>query len=326
MYWGWLEDKIWSLANSDWQIFHELPWCLVTCIDCSRGVASIMKAMGIHKWEAFCSFLGEALVVSDGKILDVAMEYNLFNGFDEIWLYRDCPDVEKPKEVSIVSTLDLSKETPSKELLEWFKVSGCILGLGDGVGMNYVTTSREIVQFLNTRQREFESGIRERESIIYGSGWFQDSIRSLIQSDWEGFDELPYALVTHIDGSDDLKSMTTVRKIVDLEDSCVFLNDSLLVEDGRLVEVAHKYSLFSHYDEIWFYEERPVLAKPVGLSIISPLNLSRDFMSHDLLKWFDESGCVLGLGDGMGMNYITTSDEIHQLILIRQRKSDSDAD
>lgn len=323
MYWGWLEDKIWSLTKSNWQIFHELPWGLVTCIDCSPNVASMMKAKEIRKWEGFCSYLGEGLIVSDGKILDVAMEYNLFNGFDEIWLYRDCPDVEKPKEVSIVSTLDLSKETPSKELLEWFKVSGCILGLGDGVGMNYVTTSREIVQFLSTRQREFESGIRERESIIYGSGWLQDSIRSLIQSDWEGFDELPYSLVTRIDGSDDLKSMTTVRKIVDLDDSCGFLNDSLLVEDGRIVEVAQKYSLFSHFDEIWFYEERPVLAKPAGLSIISPLNLSRDHISQDLLEWFYASSCVLGLGGGMGMNYITTSDEIQESLLSRQQETDS---
>jgi hypothetical protein len=32
MYYGWVEDKIWSLAQSGWHVFHELPWCLVTCI------------------------------------------------------------------------------------------------------------------------------------------------------------------------------------------------------------------------------------------------------------------------------------------------------
>jgi len=32
-----------------------------------------------------------------------------------------------------------------------------VLGLGDGIGMNYVTTSKEIVKSLNIRQQEFDS-------------------------------------------------------------------------------------------------------------------------------------------------------------------------
>jgi hypothetical protein len=308
MFYGWVEDKIWSLAKSNWQIFTELPWCLVTCIDSSPNVTFMMKAEGIHKWEGFCSFLGKGLIVSDGKILNVAKEYNLFNGFDEIWLFRNCPTVEKPDEVSIVPPPpDLSRDAPPKELLEWFNASGCIVGLGDGVGMNYMTTSREIVESLNTRQREFESGIRQRGYTIYSSGWLQDSICSLIQSRWEVFDELPYALVTCINGSHDLKSMIAVRKMVESEDSCSFLGGSLLVGDGRLLAVAQKYSLLSHFDEIWFYEERPALDKPSEFWIISPLNLSKDVPPEGLLEWFNASRCILGLGGGMGVNYVASA-------------------
>ncbi|MHC4464796.1 MAG: hypothetical protein ACYS30_25710 [Planctomycetota bacterium] len=155
------------------------------------------------------------------------------------------------------------------------------------------------------------------------NGWLQDSIWDLIQSNWEVFDKLPYALVTCIDSSEDMKSTITARKIVELEGSCSFLGRSLLVSDGRIVDVAQRYNLFSHFDEIWLYRDRPAVDKPTVFSIVSPLELSTDSLSRELLEWFDASGCILGLGDGIGMNYVTTSKEIVQSLNIRQREFDS---
>jgi hypothetical protein len=160
MYYGWVEDRIRYLIEDNWHVFYELPWCLVTCIDSTKDVKSMMKE--VIEVDEFCSFLGSGLIVGNGRIL--AREYNLFYGFDEIWLYKDCPTVEKPEGVTIVSTRDLSKEDPSKELLEWFKASGCVLGLGDGIGMNYLTTSKEIVESLNIRQQEFDSEVEGRSN------------------------------------------------------------------------------------------------------------------------------------------------------------------
>ena len=323
MYYGWLQDKIWQLKRSNWYFLSELPWCLVTCIDSEEDMESSMTAKKMVESKRFCSFLGSGLLVGEGMIGDVGGEQGLFSGFDEIWLYRDRPTVEKPKEVSIIPPPHyLSKDPPSKELLEWFNASGCILGLGDGVGMNYVTISKEIVESLDTRQREFESGVRDRGCIILCEGWVQDSIRGLIESHWQVFDELPYALVTCVGGSDDLKSMIVVRKIVALEDSCSFLSGSLLVGDGRIVEVAQRYNLFSHFDEIWLFEESPALDKPAEFWLLAPLNLSRDDPSciDPLEDWFIESGCVVGLGDGMGMNYLTIGEGIADSLHTHQHR------
>lgn len=159
MYYGWLQDSIYDLIKSHWEVFEELPYVLVTCRDSSTDVKSTVTATKIVELEDYYSFLGRSFLVSDGKIMEVVQRYNLFSHFDEIWLYRDRPTINKPAGISIVSPLDLSKDTPSCEILEWFNESGCVLGLGDGIGMNYITTSKEIVQSLNVRQREFDEGV-----------------------------------------------------------------------------------------------------------------------------------------------------------------------
>jgi hypothetical protein len=117
---------------------------------------STITAGRIIESEKSCSFLGSSLLVGDSKIICVEQRYKLFSHFDEIWLFEDHPDVDKPKEVSIVSPLELNKTIPSKELLDWFSASGCLLGLGDGMGMNYITTSEEIVQSLNAHQQTYD--------------------------------------------------------------------------------------------------------------------------------------------------------------------------
>lgn len=154
MYYGWVEDRIRVLAKSRWRFFGELPWCLVTCIDGSRDVKGAMEGKGLAGWEGVCSVLGHGLVVGEGKILEVARAYELFNGFDEIWLFEARPTVEKPRGISIVPPpADLTAVAPPQELREWIEASGCVLGLGDGIGMNYITTSREIAEALTERQR-----------------------------------------------------------------------------------------------------------------------------------------------------------------------------
>ncbi len=154
MYHGWFQDSIWHLAKSRWRILEELPYALVTCIDSTEDVRSTTTANMIVDAESSCGFLGTSLLVGDGLILEIAPKYNLFSHFDEIWLYTNRPTATKPPATSIVFPTDLNVESPPTELLGWFVTSDCVLGLGDGIGMNYITTSSEIVEALNVRQQE----------------------------------------------------------------------------------------------------------------------------------------------------------------------------
>ena len=157
MYYGWLQDSIWDLTNSKWDVFSKFPYCLVTCIDSNFDVKSTITARRIVESEGFCNFLGSSLVIGDGRLLDVVQRYGLFSHFDEIWLYKHRPTMELPEVVGLASPFDLSTEEPPRELLDWFETSGCQLGLGDGMGMNYMTNCKEIVELLEARQREFDS-------------------------------------------------------------------------------------------------------------------------------------------------------------------------
>jgi len=155
MHCGWLQDSIWDLADSQWRFLQELPYALVTCIDSIEDLTITTTARKIVEAEGDCRFLGVSLLVGNARIVDVAKRHKLFSHFDEVWLCRNPPADGKPAGTSIVSPTDLSFETPPRELLEWFSASDCVLGLGDGIGMNYVTTSEEIVLSLENRQREF---------------------------------------------------------------------------------------------------------------------------------------------------------------------------
>jgi hypothetical protein len=123
-------------------------------VDSSPDVASIAKFHGIVERETSCSVLGNGLLIGDARVVDVSRSYNLFNGFDEIWLYEDRPTIVKPQSFSIVSPLDLNTDPLPQGLLEWFTTSACVLGLGDGCGMNYITTQKQIVDSLLARQQE----------------------------------------------------------------------------------------------------------------------------------------------------------------------------
>ncbi len=83
-----------------------------------------------------------------------------------------------------------------------------------------------------------------------------------------------------------------------------------------MVQVAQKYRLFSHFDEVWLYEDRPVVEKPNTFSIVPPIDLARDPPSKELREWFLDSRCILGLGDGIGMNYLTISEQIRKSLIM----------
>ncbi len=152
MYYGWVQDSIYDLTESQWEVFDQLPYALVTRIDSSKDMASLLVTETIVHSEDACSLLGRSLLIGNAHLVKVAQRYELFSHFDEIWLYKERPTADIPQDVWLGPPLELCAQEPPVELLEWFNASGCILGLSDGTGMNYITNSQEIVDSLNKRQ------------------------------------------------------------------------------------------------------------------------------------------------------------------------------
>jgi hypothetical protein len=72
--------------------------------------------------------------------------------------------------------------------------------------------------------------------------------------------------------------------------------------------------LFTGFDEVWCFREEPTLAKPDAVSIVAPLNLSTDAVPGDVADWMKSAGCALGLGDGIGMNYVCRDEQTALLL------------
>ena len=84
----------------------------------------------------------------------IGKEFNLFNGFDEVWLFREVPQFPKPDDVILVAPLDLREDAISHELCRWMHASGCEVGLGDGIGLNYVTREDSVAAILECGKME----------------------------------------------------------------------------------------------------------------------------------------------------------------------------
>lgn len=70
-------------------------------------------------------------------------EHGFFNGFDEIWFMPDPPKMGKPETLRITSDLGFEADPPAG-LSAWMQETECLLGLGDGDGLNFATFDPKI--------------------------------------------------------------------------------------------------------------------------------------------------------------------------------------
>ena len=143
---GWTAISIGRLLAVDPTLFTRFGYLLITSIDSSTDVGGL--ATGYHLLEhcTGCSLLGEGLVVPAAQLAQIAREFNLFNGFDEVWCFDRRPGVAMPTMIALVAPLNVERDPPPHGLEEWMRQSGCTLGLGDGDGLNYVTVMLELAE------------------------------------------------------------------------------------------------------------------------------------------------------------------------------------
>jgi hypothetical protein len=119
-------------------------FALITSIDSSQDLRRVRSALTITQEIAGATFLGSGLLVPASGIAQVAERFKMFTGFDEVWFFPGKPRSSKPSELYLVAPLDLETEPPPEGLARWCAESGCQLGLGDGIGMNFATPDRQI--------------------------------------------------------------------------------------------------------------------------------------------------------------------------------------
>lgn len=136
----WVNGSIRCALSDD--TFQQFPFILITSIDSDVELRNGMVLDQIRALDSTAQVFGEGMIVSGASLRRTDQVATLFTGFDEIWCFHAMPDKPKPQNLSIVGPHDVRSDNIPPEHLKWLDVTGCIAGLGDGIGLNVVTSDR----------------------------------------------------------------------------------------------------------------------------------------------------------------------------------------
>lgn len=145
---GWLDTSIRQLLADSACLLKGFNFFLITSLDSSTDMPAAIIAKQIIQRYPGCTLLGKGLMIRSGQILDITMAFDLFHGFDELWCFDELPRKNMPDDVWLVGPLNLDHDPVPPSLSDWMMESGCILGLGDGTGLNYATLDGETMRLL----------------------------------------------------------------------------------------------------------------------------------------------------------------------------------
>lgn len=132
-------------------------------------------------------------------------------------------------------------------------------------------------------------------------------IADLVAERPEFIESFPFALITSLDSSHPT-SLTNVRRaLAEHVNEFREVGSGVLLSGQQTVLLARKYLLFTHFDEVWLFREAPLELKPEEVGIVAPYNLGED-VPPEVANWMYRSGCIVGLGDGDGLNYVTVDE------------------
>ena len=148
-----------------------------------------------------------------------------------------------------------------------------------------------------------------RAGFLQGVYKEDSSIADLVEEHPGFIESFPFALITSLDSSPPT-SLTNVRQALNEHiDEFREVGSGILLSGRQTVLLVRRYLLFTHFDEVWLYREAPMEPKPEGIRIVAPYDLSEG-VPTEVANWMYRSGCVVGLGDGDGLNYVTVDEHV----------------
>ena len=134
-------------------------------------------------------------------------------------------------------------------------------------------------------------------------------IADLVEEHPGFIESFPFALITSLDSSPPTSLANVRQALKEHVDEFREVGSGILLSGQQAVLLARRYLLFTHFDEVWLCREAPMEPKPEGVRIVAPCNLS-EVVPSEVADWMWRSGCVVGLGDGEGLNYVTVDEGV----------------
>jgi hypothetical protein len=149
----------------------------------------------------------------------------------------------------------------------------------------------------------------------YVAGWLDIAVSDVLDNFPSTYERLSYALITCIDSNRNTVSLLErspeLRKVGAMATP---LGDGFVVSTEKLLEAHSESRFFFGFDEIWFFPNKPVEAKPPSTSLVGPERISSTTLA-ELGKWMSKNSCSMALGDGTGMNCIVKARGLMKYIL-----------
>lgn len=142
------------------------------------------------------------------------------------------------------------------------------------------------------------------------SGCLDTSIGEMIRSYPDLISGFSYVLVTSLDSTHDVSSADIGREIMQRFPRCTAVGDGILIPAAEIAKVDREIGLFFGFDEIWCLDVALNKPKPGNISILPPPSLDSTVVESTVEEWMMASACRLGLGDGFGLNYVTSDAEV----------------
>jgi hypothetical protein len=138
-------------------------------------------------------------------------------------------------------------------------------------------------------------------------------IADLVEEHPEFIESFPFVLITSLDSSPPTSLRNVRRALAEHVDEFREVGSGILLSGQQTIMLTRRYLLFTHFDEVWLFDEVPIEPKPERASIVSPYDLGEE-VPTEVADWMQHSGCSVGLGDGIGLNYVTVDEGVARLL------------
>jgi len=127
---GWLDTSIHDFLEI--LLLSDVKYALITCLDSDPNPASLLnKSPELKPLVKSAEVLGNGILLPTKLLLE---SNRIFFGFDEVWFFL----TKKPKLTPKRSIVGPGEIRYIGEVEKWMMKNNCILGLGDGTGMNFI--------------------------------------------------------------------------------------------------------------------------------------------------------------------------------------------
>ncbi len=145
---GWLDASIADFLKLLPPSAEDLHYALITCVDSNPDPRSMLGASPeLQVLAADARSCGNGLLVPGRLLLDQEVCTRLFFGFDEVWFFPDDNIAPKPPAAWLAGPARID-QSALDALGQWLSANSCSLGLGDGVGLNFVVKAHGLVKYL----------------------------------------------------------------------------------------------------------------------------------------------------------------------------------